>query len=237
MGKIIAVTGSHFSGKTIVALKLAEEIYYKSRPIILFVSPDYTEPTLPFIFPNKNKEDLFSLGKILDRAELQKDDILKNTVVTKSMENMGFIGYSAAENKYSYPEVTIDKASSFLELAAGLCDYLIIDCADCQESISIAAVGKADIVINVVTADLKSMCWYASDKNFISKTGNQINVLNIPDKDFYMPDETVKKKLKINYTLPFSLYVKKQALCGTLTETLPDKNFRKAVQGLLKAVI
>lgn len=237
MGKIIAVTGSHSSGKTIISLKLAEEIYYNSKPIILFVSPDYTTPTLPFIFPNKNKEDLFSLGKILDRDEIQKDDILKDTVVTKAMDNMGFIGYSATENKYSYPETTIDKARNFLKLAAGLCDYLIVDCASCSENISIAAVANADTVINLVTADLKSMCWFASNDNFISKIGNQINVLNIPDKDFYMPEETVKKKLKINHTVPFSLSVKKQALCGTLTETLPDMSFRKSVQGIAKAVI
>lgn len=237
MGKIIAVNGSHSAGKTVLSLKLAEEIYGNDKPIILFVSPDCTLPVLPFIFPDKNKEDLFSMGAILDSAELRKEEILKNTVVTKARENLGFIGYSALENKYSYPEVTPDKATSFLKLAAELCDYLIVDCASCQDNVSIAAVTLADTVINVVTADLKSMVWYAANDKFVCAGGEVINVLNIPDRDFYTPDETVKGKLKIGYTVPFSLSLKKQALCGTLTETLPDKMFRKAVGELAKAVI
>lgn len=109
MGKIIAVCGSPGSGKTTASLKIAEEIYYAKNGSVIFLSPDLNVPCLAFVFPNCKEEELYSVGVAMDRTDIYREDVLRQMNYVKSMENFGFLGYKAGENKYSYPRPTEDK--------------------------------------------------------------------------------------------------------------------------------
>lgn len=102
MSKMIAVCGSPGSGKTTAALKIAQELYYEKKGVILFLSPDMSVPAMAYIFPHCKDSDLFSIGKALDKTDIFKEDVMKQIVSVKTMLNFGFLGYKAQENKFSY---------------------------------------------------------------------------------------------------------------------------------------
>ena len=114
MGKFIAVCGSPESGKTVTALKLAQEIYEKTRQRVLFFSPDLSVPLMGYIFPHCKESDLYSIGKALDQTDIYKEDVLKRVVTVKTMTSFGYLGFKAGENKYTYPRPTEDKVLQLL---------------------------------------------------------------------------------------------------------------------------
>ena len=158
MGKMIAVCGAPGSGKTTASLKIAEEIYYAKKGSVIFLSPDLNVPCLAFVFPNCKEEELYSVGVALDRTDIYREDVLRQMNHVKTMENFGFLGYKAGENKYSYPRPTEDKILNLFSILRELADYVIVDCAD--GLISSMAKSHADMLVQLITPDLKCMAYY-----------------------------------------------------------------------------
>ena len=240
MGKIIAVCGAPGSGKTTVALKVAEEIYYAKNGSVIFLSPDLNVPCLAFIFPNCKEEELYSVGVALDRTDIYREDILRQINHVKTMENFGFLGYKAGENVYSYPRPTEDKILNLFSLLRELADYVIIDCAgNADEIISSMAKSHSDRVIQLINPDLKCMAYYSSNSGmFELRAENRIKVMNIEDKDLFLPTSEEANHFKgVDFTLPFSKALKHQTITGTLSERLPDAKYRSVAAQISKAVI
>ena len=147
MSKMIAVCGAPGSGKTTAALKIAEEIYYAKKVSVIFLSPDLNVPYLAFVFPNCKEEELYSVGVALDRTDIYREDVLRQMNHVKTMENFGFLGYKAGENKYSYPRPTEDKILNLFSILRELADYVIVDCAD--GLISSMAKSHADMLVQL----------------------------------------------------------------------------------------
>ena len=76
MAKIIAVWGSPNSGKTTFATKLARAIYDEYQSTVIVVYADMETPTLPVIFPNYKKEDLYSVGVPLSKTEITQENVI-----------------------------------------------------------------------------------------------------------------------------------------------------------------
>lgn len=115
MAKIISVIGSPGSGKTTVALKLAQELYCStSNGAVIYLSPSLKVPALGVLFPNYKPDSVFSLGAMFDKTDIFEEDVLNHLVTVKAMNNFGCLGYMTGENKYTYAQLTEDKVSSFL---------------------------------------------------------------------------------------------------------------------------
>ena len=178
MGKMIAVCGAPGSGKTTAALKIAEEIYYAKKGSVIFLSPDLNVPCLAFVFPNCKEEELYSVGVALDRTDIYREDVLRQMNHVKTMENFGFLGYKAGENKYSYPRPTEDKILNLFSILRELADYVIVDCAD--GLISSMAKSHAYMLVQLITPDLKCMAYYSSNSGMFGLGAeNRIKVMNI----------------------------------------------------------
>ena len=226
MSKMIAVCGAPGSGKTTAALKIAEEIYYAKKGSVIFLSPDLNVPCLAYIFPNCKEAELYSVGVALDRTDIYREDVLRQMNHVKTMENFGFLGYKAGENSFSYPKATEDK--------------IVVECAgNADELISSMAKSHADRLIQLITPDLRCMAYYSSNAGmFEMSASNRIKVMNIADKDLFLPITEVANHFKgVDFTLPFSKALKQQTITGTLSERLPDAKYRSVAAGIAKAVI
>ncbi|MBQ7725820.1 MAG: hypothetical protein IJT66_01610 [Clostridia bacterium] len=237
MSRVIAVYGSPESGKTVTALKLAQEIYERKKNRVLFVSPDLTVPMMGYVFPHCKASELYSLGEVLDRTDIGKEDILKQIVTVKTMENFGYLGFKAGENRYSYPHPTEDKIAQLFARLREIAEYIVLDCvSDPADFISAMCLKEADDCLQIISTDLKGMVYHLSNNAGITLKHRQ-TVLNIKEKDIVLATEEIGAVFgKTDFTLPYSFALKKQTYTGTLSERLSDPKYRKAMKTVARAV-
>ncbi len=240
MGKLIAVCGSPNSGKTTAALKLAQEIYGSKKTSVQFLSPDLNVPCMAYLFPNGKDSELFSLGVALDKTDIYREDVLKQTVNVKTMQNFGFLGFKLGENRYSYPRPTEDKVTQLLNVLKSLSDYVIADCTcDPDDVISTIAKRDCDTAVQMFSPDMKCISYYASCVNqFLMIEEKKLKVMNVMEKDIYVPIyETEKHFHGMDFKLPYERGLKQQMITGTLSERIGPSKYKSEMERLAKAVM
>lgn len=244
MSQLIAVWGSPGSGKTSFMVKLAREIYNRnSSAKVICVFPEVNTPVLPVIFPNKKAEDFYSLGKLMNMAEFNTNDVLSHFVLAKGIKNVVFMGYKYGENKYTYAEYTSEKANTFLDMCSYLGDYVLVDCScDLSDKISYYAMLKADKVFRVASPTLKSVSFMASNVPMYNDEkynfDKHIFVLVETEQDVYMPVEDAATCLgDIKHTVPYCLDLKKQFYNGELLDIVKNKKYQAALNKISDEVL
>lgn len=235
MSKIIAVNGPPSSGKSTVALKLAQEVYALTHKPILYLSPDLMIPCMGILFPSSKQTKLHSIGKALDKTEIFPEDVMSVTNTSKYMENFGYLGYKTGEDQFTYPTPTDDKIHELFNSMKNVAEYVFLDCdRNPEDMISSMGRGASDHIVQLVNPDLKSMSFYGTK---LLPEGT-IKVMNILDKDLYLPiKETVGHYQGVDFKIPYSRAVKQQGFTGTLPQHVNDSAYRKAMSALAKAVI
>lgn len=240
MGKLIAVCGSPNSGKTTAALKLAQEIYNQKKTSVHFISPDLNVPCMAYLFPNGKDSELYSLGVALDKTDIYKEDVLRQTVNVKTMQNFGFLGFKLGENRYSYPRPTEDKIVQLFTVLKDSVEYVICDCTcDPDDLVSSIAKRDCDIAVQMFSPDMKCISYYASCVNqFLLIEGKKLKVLNVMDIDIYVPiHETETHFGGMDFKLPYERNLKQQMITGTLSERIGNCKYRGEIVRLAKAVM
>lgn len=241
MGKLIAFVGPPGCGKTSVAMKAAMETYCNTKSNrIFFLSPDLTVPILGLLFPTYAPDELNTLGIVIDNTDISIDNILKNSVTVKSMNDFGVLGFKTEENKSSFPDPTPEKLIDLFSVLKRNSEYVFADCSDdFDEKISQYAIQKADLIVRVIPSDLKGMTWYAANKHLYGAEGKPVlNVVNVTDKDLYSPtDEICSSVGDVVTVLPYSRPLKQQMLDARLYERLKDSGFNRKLKALLDRIM
>lgn len=240
MSKMIAVCGAPSVGKTTAALKMAQEIYHSGKTSVLFLSPDLSVPCMAYLFPNSKDSELYSVGVALDKTDIYKEDVISQIVNVKTMRNFGFLGFKLGENKYSYPRPTEDKVVSFYRMMNECAEYIVVDCTgDTDDLISSVAKRDCDVAVQMFSADLKCMAYYASCVNeFLQIEGKKLKVMNCLDTDLYLPTGEITSHFGgMDFSLPYERALKQQMITGTLSERLINCKYRNEIEKLAKAVL
>lgn len=246
MSKMIAVFGAPGSGKTTVAVKLAELLYSRSRgkSSVMVVFTDVITPTIPVIFPNHRQEDIFSIGTILSKPDFFADDVISNVVMTKGRMNLGFLGYKDGENIHSYPTYTKNKAKYFYDLLLGICDYIIVDCMSSPDAnyLTSVALEQADHVVRLFTPELKCISYKMSQHKLHASMGylprGETAVMNIVRQELSRTAQDTQSHLgNINYTLPYSQQLMEQYMAGDLSQPFRDRRYTHAMAALAEGLV
>lgn len=234
MGKIIAVNGAPGSGKTTIAVKLAQELFAMTGERVIYLSSDLLVPSLSLLFPTAAKEKLHSLGSVMGKIPLTAVDLLGVLATTKEMDNLGYLGYKAGESSLTYPALTENRVLELLELLRGNCEHLIVDCdRNRSELLSVLACGVAEHVICLYNPDIRSMLYYACAE----VPERAIRVLNISQSGLFLPVQEAKAHFgEFDHTIAYSHAVREQLAEGTLTKYAPDLALRASMHALAAQV-
>ena len=115
-----------------------------------------------------------------------------------------------------------------------------MDCTSAlDDPLSVYGMAAADKAVQLVTPDIRSAAYYASfEKTYGQIKGKSIGVINITDKDLYLPVGEVKAGFSnAKYILPYSIYLKQQYITGELTQKIPDQKFSAVCRGIAGAVL
>ena len=227
MGKMMAVCGSPNCVKTTAALKLAQEIYGLKKTSVMFLSPDLNVPCMAYLFPNGKDADLYSLGVALDKTDIYKEDVLKQTVNVKNMQNFGY-------------RPTEDKVTQLFTVLKDNAEYVIVDCScDPEDIVSSIAKRDCDVAVQMFSPDMKCISFYASCVNqFILIEDKRLKVMNVMDKDIYVPIHETETHFKgMDFKLPYERELKQQMITGTLSERIGNCKYRSEIERLAKAVV
>lgn len=234
-GKLIAVSGPPGCGKTTLTLKLSQEVHEKTKKKVLYISPDALIPAMGLIFPRREKETLFSLGTALANVNLAITDFLGVIATTTAMPNMGYMGYIPGEGPYSYPALQEKKVMEMFQILKDNFDFIFVDCDRNREDlISNIACGLSDHLIQVINPDIKSIAYYG----FEPIPEKAIQVLNLMDKDVYLPIQDIKSHFpQIQYTVLYSRAAKMQMYNGELMDRLLDKVYQKGIKPIIEMLL
>lgn len=217
MAKMIAVTGAPGSGSTTVSIQLAMKCAEQGETVCIIFC-DNRLPPKAYAIKNP-KED--SLGKILAAQEIT--DRLLLSAMDAVSDDVGVLGYCAADHPYSYPEPTAASCQSFLKKASLLVTTLIVDIgSETQTKLSAAAFEQADVVIVCVDGSVKASSW----KVRLHRPEKYITVLNDLGKNSAFDAEIL---------LPYSADLAQQNEEQAAFRLCRDKKYRSALRKLYEA--
>ena len=124
--QMLAVWGSPNSGKTVTALKLANELAKQKKNVVV-VHCDLISPVLPTVLKTKTLD--VSLGAVLTASTLSQELVLQNCFPCEKNPYISLLGYKAGENVFSYAKYTKEQAVDMLVLLRHIADYVIVDCS------------------------------------------------------------------------------------------------------------
>lgn len=240
--KIIAVWGSGHTGKSVLSVKLAEDLYERTRATVVVLLTDMTTPMLPVLFPNYRSRDLFSVGTVLSKTNIFRNDIISNLVFLRERQNLGFLGYRTGENRYTFPEFGREKAEEFFAVLSDIADYIIADCVPDPEGnlLSEVSMRNAGTLIRLSAPDLASLSFFQSQSPKMQAAGllgaRQVSVMNVPSQDTMPLVSDFTSHMGAQILLPYSAEVRQQSLDGKLYLPTKDRRYMGAVRSVTKAV-
>lgn len=232
MSKLVAVWGTPDSGKTTVAVKLANAVYEKYISTVLVVLADIETPMLPIVCAG-SKQELISLGTVLSKPEITPESVLPAIVTSKQRENYGIMGFTGTDNRNMFPEYDSAKVRELLDVLEKLADVVIVDCSSgVHDVLSETVLRDADVSIRVVSPTLKAMSFLNSQLSLypekLYRTGEQVVVLNNTTSSIYNPVEEMKAYLgNPHYVIPFSRGLTEQYAEGRLAEPAKERKLRE----------
>lgn len=242
-GGILAVWGSPGSGKTTVAVKLAQYLSAKKQNVVLLLC-DMTAPMLPCICPPSELEGEHSLGSVLAAAHVTEPLVKHNLVTLKRNSHLTLLGMKKGENEYSYPPYDQTQAKELLDTLANTAPFVVADCGSyiANDILSAVALMEADSVLRLAGADLKSISYLSSQLPLLRDSkwdaDKQYKVAsNVKPRQ---AGEQVGQALgSVAFTLPYSLELEEQYLAGNLLGELAMKDsrpFRREIERISKEV-
>ncbi|MEG1044703.1 MAG: zeta toxin family protein [Oscillospiraceae bacterium] len=231
MEKLIAVMGSPGSGKSTVSLAIASYFSSKKENTII-LSADKTVPMMPVYEPTNTTIDTkYSLGRLLADGDITEETVLDKICFHNNSDNLGLMALTNEDNMTTYPHYfNREKINSLLGVLYRVADYVIVDCTSdfVNDSLTLTALEKADVIIRLLTADSKGIVYWSSQKGLLQDDKFIVGKTYINAISNYKqccPVEETKHAIgevlgEIKYFFPYSYDIEDKMISGKLIKGL-----------------
>lgn len=170
MSKIITITGNGSSGKSLLSCLLAEELSKNNEVILINYSS--MVPMHPVWQPLQKVDKSQSLGNILSAPSINIAMLGEAVVSVKKNYNIGLLGYVAGDTPLTYIDATYQKGIELIKTVCNLTNgYIIFDCGcEFNDVLRPSALEMADVVLMSLTADLRGLHYYNSQKALLQNS-------------------------------------------------------------------
>lgn len=244
-GKIIAVWGNPYAGKSTITTALATMAAKKGRDAII-VFADNVTPMISIALAGVHvKVDVTkSIGKILSTPDFTRENVIEQLTVVNN--HIGVLSYAPLENPATYPSYKKDTVVAFLSELRDMADYIFVECTSAflYSMLSITTLEYADSVIRVITPDLKSISFFDSNLSLLQDTryraNNHFCVVN-GIKPFSVENVVMQKYGNIRVRLPYVTDIDRQFDEGLMLSDVPvngrTRSFIKGMNVLYSSVV
>ena len=159
MSKLISVSGSPGSGKSLFAALLASIIAKEEKQVIL-ISADRITPMLPVMVNSQPLDASKSIANILKARMITPALVASQVTLLESCPYIGLLAYSAQGADYSTGALP-----SLCRIACELVAHVIVDCSSQDREVYQPIVAQSDVSVNVLTADRKGISYYQAHEH------------------------------------------------------------------------
>ena len=159
MSKLITVSGSPGSGKSLFAALLASIIAKEEKQVIL-VSTDRITPMLPVMVNSQPLDASKSIVNVLKAKMITPALVASQVTLLESCPYIGVLAYPAQGADY-----TVEALQSLCQIAGELVAYVIVDCSPPDEKVYQPIVAQSNVSVNVLTADRKGLSYYRAHEH------------------------------------------------------------------------
>lgn len=235
-GGVLAVWGTPGCGKTVVSVKIAENLCKRGEDVILIFA-DMTTPPMPYLCPPSDLTGKGSLGSILAAARVNDVLVRRNCVLYSKSRHLSLIGFRKGENRFSYPPYEDAQARELIGAARELAPFVIVDCSGHVTTNRLTAIAlmEADRVIRLTGCDLKAVSYLSSQLPLLAdaKWNAEGHLVAASDVKPNEASGSIEQVLgRVSFRIPHSREVETQFLEGNLLKDLCYKEsrpFRAAV--------
>ena len=235
MSKLIAVWGAPGAGKTTFAVKLAESIYERYVATVIVVLADPETPMLDIVCGADSK-DMKSLGSLLSCPEINAESVIRHMYIRKEKPNLAIMGYSGADNRFTYPAYDAAKAEAVIRKLLALSSIVIVDCTSgLHDTFSDVAMKLSDETFRIARPDLKSLSFMNSQLPLLSapeykRDEQKLVIMNTEEPGASVED--IKHFLgTAAIEIPYSRELKRQMAEGRMLEIVRDRKVRGELEG------
>jgi len=227
---IIAVWGSPSSGKTATSMKLARELEAQKKNVII-VFADIFCPVLSTVMPGVDVKNR-TLGNLLSKPHIKHIDIMQNAIPYPKHEHVAMIGYKNGDNIFTYSEFIAERVDQLISELRKVADYVIIDCSSVltEDGFTTIALQKADKVLRLLSADLKSFSYFTSHLPLISRAKFKLDthILVLSNVKPGQEENTFRSVYgDVAYTLPHVAEIEPQFYSAGLLNALTGRDGKK----------
>jgi MinD superfamily P-loop ATPase len=225
-GKIAAVWGSPGCGKTVVATKFARRLAEQGRNTILLFC-DILAPPLPCVIASSELERERSLGSVFAAAHISESLVCNNLTTLKRTDKLTLLGFLKGENLQSYPKCSECQANELLSRLREVAEYVVIDCSSGFDVLTLSALKSADTTLRLVSSELKSLSYYASQLPQLAENVPNIDAhlrVAANTRPLHLTERISQFLSKSDFTLPYSTEIERQCADGNLLSQMTSKD-------------
>ena len=240
---IIAVWGNSGSGKSTIAIKLANAFSRKKKNVIL-IDADYIAPQTNVWYPKMEIRSEASLRVILDNA-VTVENVAGKLNMVRGRENFGVLGYGKG---YAANMVTDrkDTAAELLDACQSICDVVIVDCQSnmLNDILTFTSLEKADERVIVLTPDVKALSWYESNVRPMEDawSNSKLDTVRVFNKvTRKTPAEAIESVIgTAGFFLPYAPHLEEELYSGELSGDgiySHSRYFANVIEGLVQRLL